>query len=292
MAGRKNSDSKEIGGISVAGVSLALKLAKKKILLPPDDNLRFDLAIYESGTQIKRVQCKTGHLINGAVVFRSCSNKYHYRAVSGVNYGRRGYKGDAEYFGVYCLETGKSYLVPVDDVGDSAVSLRIEPTKNNQISRVRWAKDYEILSVSIEELERKTSTDDTVFTLSNETSICECCGSKTPGRRARYCYKCKDKALGTHRSPVPPCEYCGSQRTNTGSKYCTAQCSVNASRKVKRPTKEELEIDIDSMSWIAIGKKYGVTDNAAKKWARKYEITIPRRRHCRAVSVDLNLTMK
>jgi len=29
---------------------------------------------------------------------------------------------------------------------------------------------------------------------------------------------------------------------------------------------------IDTMSWTAIGKKYGVSDNAVKKWARKYDI--------------------
>jgi len=28
--------------------------------------------------------------------------------------------------------------------------------------------------------------------------------------------------------------------------------------------------DIDNMSWVAIGRKYSVSDNAVKKWARKY----------------------
>ena len=42
------------------------------------------------------------------------------------------------------------------------------------------------------------------------------------------------------------------------------------SRKVERPTKEQLAEDIINLSWTAIGKKYGVSDNATRKWARKY----------------------
>jgi len=44
------------------------------------------------------------------------------------------------------------------------------------------------------------------------------------------------------------------------------------SRRAKRPTKEELEKDIEEMSWLAIGKKYGVSDNAVRKWAKAYKI--------------------
>jgi hypothetical protein len=33
-------------------------------------------------------------------------------------------------------------VVPVTDVPDRGACLRIEPTKNNQVKGVRWAKDY------------------------------------------------------------------------------------------------------------------------------------------------------
>jgi uncharacterized protein YjcR len=29
-------------------------------------------------------------------------------------------------------------------------------------------------------------------------------------------------------------------------------------------------VDIEEMSWVDIGKKYGVSCNAVRKWARKY----------------------
>ena len=50
--------------------------------------------------------------------------------------GYRGYKGQCEYFAVY--------VIAVDEVGASHVTLRLAPSKNNQEKNVRWAKDYEL----------------------------------------------------------------------------------------------------------------------------------------------------
>lgn len=55
-----------------------------------------------------------------------------------------------------------------------------------------------------------------------------------------------------------------------GTKFCSTKCSQKAARKVKRPTKEQLAAEIDSMSWVAIGRKYNVSDNAVRKWAKYY----------------------
>ncbi len=51
----------------------------------------------------------------------------------------------AEYFGVYCGELNKTYLVPVDLVPRATeMHLRVMPSKNNQVKKVIWARDYEI----------------------------------------------------------------------------------------------------------------------------------------------------
>ncbi len=42
-------------------------------------------------------------------------------------------------------------------------------------------------------------------------------------------------------------------------------------RKVERPPYEQLMADVASMSFVAIGRKYGVSDNAVRKWIRWYE---------------------
>lgn len=47
-------------------------------------------------------------------------------------------------------------------------------------------------------------------------------------------------------------------------------------RKVERPSKEILEKEInDGISYLQLGKKYGVSDNAIKKWAKSYNIILP-----------------
>lgn len=58
-----------------------------------------------------------------------------------------------------------------------------------------------------------------------------------------------------------------------GTLYCSRKCaSLGQKRKVDRPSKEVLNTDIKEMTWTAIGKKYGVSDNAVRKWAKAYGI--------------------
>ena len=48
----------------------------------------------------------------------------------------------ADLFAVLNPEDGKVYLVPVNEVGETDVSLRLVPTLNKQMQGVRWAKFY------------------------------------------------------------------------------------------------------------------------------------------------------
>lgn len=66
------------------------------------------------------------------------------------------------------------------------------------------------------------------------------------------------------------CEYCGKTIQGGRKKYCCKECYSIGARKTDRPTVFQLRQDINSMPWVAIGKKYGVTDNAVRKWARAY----------------------
>ena len=63
-------------------------------------------------------------------------------------------------------------------------------------------------------------------------------------------------------------------------RYCSRACGVHGKgprqprperRKVERPSYEQLMADVASMSFVAIGRKYGVSDNAIRKWIRWYE---------------------
>jgi transposase-like protein len=42
-------------------------------------------------------------------------------------------------------------------------------------------------------------------------------------------------------------------------------------RRVSRPPYEQLLAEIEATSYCAVGRKYGVSDNAVRKWVRFYE---------------------
>jgi hypothetical protein len=56
-----------------------------------------------------------------------------------------------------------------------------------------------------------------------------------------------------------------------GTKYCSVKCSSECNRKIKnRPTKEVLCKELKETNFLVTGKKYGVSDNAIRKWVRSY----------------------
>jgi len=67
------------------------------------------------------------------------------------------------------------------------------------------------------------------------------------------------------------CERCGAeyQPDKRKRKYCSEKCYQLNSRKVERPSIEQLEKDISEMSLVKVGKKYGVSDNAVRKWLKQ-----------------------
>jgi transposase-like protein len=44
-----------------------------------------------------------------------------------------------------------------------------------------------------------------------------------------------------------------------------------APRRVDRPPYEQLVAEIEASSFLAVGRRYGVSDNAIRKWLRAYE---------------------
>lgn len=71
-----------------------------------------------------------------------------------------------------------------------------------------------------------------------------------------------------------PCIQCKEDfhSNNKGQKYCSVKCRVVGQQKVEKPSKAELKKLIEENSWLALGRKFGVSDNAVRKWARKYKL--------------------
>jgi predicted RNA-binding Zn-ribbon protein involved in translation (DUF1610 family) len=80
------------------------------------------------------------------------------------------------------------------------------------------------------------------------------------------------------------CPGCGGSFAPTGllHRYCSQTCwgkiaaqrytgtTHPETRKVERPSYEQLLEDLARMSMSAVGRKYGVSDNAVRKWLRWY----------------------
>ena len=64
------------------------------------------------------------------------------------------------------------------------------------------------------------------------------------------------------------------------SRYCSRDCGQRAerpyaarpkTRRVKRPSYGRLLREIAELGYCAVGRRYGVSDNAIRKWIRLYE---------------------
>lgn len=74
------------------------------------------------------------------------------------------------------------------------------------------------------------------------------------------------------------CLYCGKLMTRPcQNTYCSQVCSNLASRRVIRPSKEELKELIWSKPTTQIAKDFGVSDKAIEKWCKAYGIEKPPR---------------
>ena len=107
--------------------------------------------------------------------------------------------------------------------------------------------------------------------LENLRIVCPNCAATLPTHCAR----------NLPRTVCPTC--CREFRKKSGrQRYCSQECwqaspecreakAKAGRRKVARPTYEQLLADLRELSWVAVGRKYGVSDNAVRKWLRRYE---------------------
>ena len=74
-----------------------------------------------------------------------------------------------------------------------------------------------------------------------------------------------------------PCAYCGDTfwPKHRKQRFCSRQCGVRhnapAMRLVARPPYEQLLAELAGSNFLAVGRRYGVSDNAIRKWLRAYE---------------------
>lgn len=106
--------------------------------------------------------------------------------------------------------------------------------------------------------------------------LCPNCNSQMPtfsGRNNKNGQRQLKEDIGGQLLYSKECPNCNKtfETPDNGIVFCSYKCSSEQNKKVKeRPSKEDLKYMIDTMSWVSIGRKYNVSDNAVRKWARSY----------------------
>ena len=164
-------DTSQKGLISHTAVLNRLVQLGYEVLLPWADHLGYDLAYYvkeenqnfgffvHKESYLVRIQVKTAWLSKDGTCLEFNTSTVSVRK-RGYN-KKSGYKGKAEYFAIYSPDTGKIYMVAVDEAKDGNMTLRFKsagvirsngrqswhvPYEEAVNSSVNywWAEDYEI----------------------------------------------------------------------------------------------------------------------------------------------------
>jgi hypothetical protein len=101
------------------------------------------------------------------------------------------------------------------------------------------------------------------------------CGRRNRIHRARrQCLRCNEVFVPDYASQRYCSRSCGIRwdRSDFGSaRRGQRGLPRPADRKVERPPYEQLLREIEATSYVAVARKYGVSDNAVRKWLRFYE---------------------
>jgi len=223
-----------IGDLSRYGIVMAVPLS---------DNIPFDLIAIINNSNLFRIQVKTSSRYRNNVV------KFALRTTNWRRGTTRTYTGtDCDVCVCYDLLNKNTFLLTKKDfLNRSHFSFRYKPPKNNN-KNINKSDDFIISEKRIKEVFNFNPPDMGVFfsyydNYPKYTIICQNCG--------------KEK-----------------KTTYKNKKYCSQKCAHKQQERVQRPTKEMLIDLIKINPLVQIGKKFGVSDNAIRKWAKSYNINI------------------
>lgn len=107
-----------------------------------------------------------------------------------------------------------------------------------------------------------------------QTTVCPECGNKC-SYKAKKCQECHSKDFEQPVNPEQHCLDCGNHCTIKSIRCKKCSQIYKMKDKSKRPTKEQLIQDKEELCYfVQIGKKYGVSDNAVRKWFRFYGLEV------------------
>lgn len=180
-----------------------------------------------------RIQCKscTESEDGNSFTFSTSSKNWNSKVV-------KTYKGQIDYF--YTCHKGKGYLIPIDETGNKAKTLRLFAIDKKNPS-INWASNYEIEKVL----------------KGIDSSLKEFIPNKASAHAKTFCVDCgQEITRGAIR-----CKHCNS----------TYLSKIREERDVKI-SRGELKSMIRTRPFTSIAKDFGVSDNAIRKWCDKYNL--------------------
>ncbi|WP_290817253.1 group I intron-associated PD-(D/E)XK endonuclease [Halovivax sp.] len=128
-------NSKQVGDVTEVRILSRLITEGYSVSTPYGDNDPYDLLV-DTGSSIRKVQCKTGWIEGEVVRFKTASKTTRDGRVAMVDYDEA-----IDVFAVYCNERDEYYWVPVEDAGSKSTYLRVnEPDIDHP--RVNRAAEY------------------------------------------------------------------------------------------------------------------------------------------------------
>ena len=207
--------------------------------VPYGNGAKYDF-IADDGEHLYKIQCKSSSYVNDhgiikedAFSFSTVCQTTNTKETIRYSYSSK----DVDYFAT-CFK-GKVYVVPIEECKTSK-TLRLEPPVNGQTNYSR-AEDYLINKVFNHTQKLKDSYIKYKNRMDSQKKehhyYCSKCGKEIPTKGAQ-CLECYHKSL----------------------------------QKVDRPEREELLQLIQTKSFCEIGRMYGVTDNAIRKWCKSMNL--------------------
>src|SRR5438132_5025347 len=123
LLGKGRPDSNKKGQISEAAIAARLLQAGYVVLTPYGGTQRYDLVVEDADGKFWRIQCKSAWIDENGTVLKFDTANHN---VTGTKRDWRPYRGQCEYFAVYCADLGRVHLVPVDQVGRTRAHLRAD----------------------------------------------------------------------------------------------------------------------------------------------------------------------
>lgn len=133
-------NTKRIGNIGEAKVLCKFVELGIPVYIPFGDNERADL-IAEFNGKLNKIQIKTSlKAEDGKMVFDLVSSTTHRN--NGVKHVYD--ETEIDYFACYNVARDKLFLIPIEKAPNTAITIRYEKPKNNQVKGIIFEHEYEI----------------------------------------------------------------------------------------------------------------------------------------------------